>query len=203
LSRIPDPFLSTNAADKESSSLGGGSLNAIPVSATAQTLTVVAPTSVTPQQPPDDCSCGINAILESRSHKIQVNPGQQPVPTLNRARLHQVCHLLANSEQHSTLCKQHVRAAPTHSAPNSATASRDELLLAEAFASIVNANPQQAGEVLRATLTLSPRAKVTEVVESNTLPGFRSVLKLKIVFHYFICLILGGLYHLIASRWTN
>jgi hypothetical protein len=68
---------------------------------------------------------------------------------------------------------QHVRSAPNHSAPNSATASRDELLLAEAFASIVNANPQQMGEVLKATLTLTPRNKVAEVLESNTLPGFR------------------------------
>lgn len=66
-----------------------------------------------------------------------------------------------------------MRAAPNHSAPNSATASRDELLLAEAFASIVNANPQQMGEVLKATLTLTPRNKVAEVLESNTLPGFR------------------------------
>jgi hypothetical protein len=47
------------------------------------------------------------------------------------------------------------------------------LLLAEAFASIVNANPQQMGEVLKATLTLTPRNKVAEVLESNTLPGFR------------------------------
>lgn len=174
-----DPFLSANAAEKESSSLGGGSLSAIPVSAKPHhshpPTPAVVPHSMTPQ-PPDDCSCGINAILESRSHKIQVNPGQQPVAPLNRARFQQVSQVPSVCLFHSHIIiflVQHVRSAPNHSAPNSATASRDELLLAEAFASIVNANPQQMGEVLKATLTLTPRNKVAEVLESNTLPGFR------------------------------
>ncbi|CAB3384814.1 Hypothetical predicted protein [Cloeon dipterum] len=160
-----DPFLSVNSNDKESSSLGGGSLNAIAISnPTPPQQTPPTPASLHSAQGttplPDDCSCGINAILESRSQKIQqvVKTGLQPAPSLSRARLQQ---------------PNNFRSIPTNSAPNSASASRDELLLAEAFASIVNSNPQQAGEVLRATLTLTPRAKVTEVIETNTLPGFR------------------------------
>ncbi|XP_059470771.1 protein FAM135B isoform X2 [Neocloeon triangulifer] len=166
-----DPFLSATANDKESSSLGGGSLNAIAISNPTPPQHTPSSTPASVQNctqgstplPPDDCSCGINAILESRSQKIQqvVKTGLQPAPSLNRARL-----------QHQP---NHLRSIPANSAPNSASASRDELLLAEAFASIVNnsSSPQQAGEVLRATLTLTPRVKPSDVLDTSTLPGFR------------------------------
>jgi hypothetical protein len=67
-------------------------------------------------QPPDDCSCGINAILESRSHKIQVNPGQQPVAPLNRARFQQVSQVLSVclslSHHHISCAARAIRTEP-------------------------------------------------------------------------------------------
>jgi hypothetical protein len=70
------------------------------------------------------------------------------------------------------------RIIPTSSAPNSATTSRDELLLAATFASIVkpsSMSPHSEG-ILRATLTLTPtpRPRPSDVVtDTNTLPGLR------------------------------